>query len=161
MKRLVIATMAITLVLLVSCSGCMNTPQPPPVTPLPTATPLPPTPAPPLVTSTPEPLQTLPFRQQVDLQLTKDRTYSEIHLLYNGGGGEMFIQSIMMRVTRSDGQVIEQAMSGGKKPNRGDEIIMQGTRGSDRCEVYVSTTSGITYKVKDESLMIAGAYQGN
>ena len=160
MKNPIMATMAITLVLLVACSGCMNTPQPPPATPLPTATPLPPTPAPPLATSGPEPLQTLPYRQQVDLQLTKDRTYSEIHLLYNGGGGEMFIQSIMMRVTRSDGQVIEQVMSDGKKPKRGDEIVVQGTRGSDRCEVYV-TSAGTTYKVKDESLMISGAYQGN
>jgi hypothetical protein len=160
MKRLIIVTVAITFVLLVSSSGCMNTPQPPPATPLPTATPLPPTPASPLATFTPEPLQTLPYRQQVDLQLTKDRTYSEIHLLYNGGPGEMFTQKVMMRVTRSDGQVIEQVMSDGKKPNRGDEIIMQGTRGSDRCEVYV-TSAGTTYKVKDESLMISGAYQGN
>jgi hypothetical protein len=124
------------------------------------ATPVPAATTAPVATSTPEPLQTLPYRQQVDLQLTKDRTYSEIHLLYNGGGGEMFIQSVMMRVTRSDGQVIEQVMSDGKHPGRGDEIVVQGTRGSDRCEVFV-TSAGTTYKVKDESLMIAGAYQGN
>jgi hypothetical protein len=72
----------------------------------------------------------------------------------------MFIQSVRMRVTRPDGQVIEQVMSNGKKPGRGDEIVVQGTRGSDRCEVYV-TSAGTTYKVKDESLMIGGAYQGN
>jgi hypothetical protein len=160
MKNPIMATMAITLVLLVACSGCMNTPQPTPATPLPATTPAPAATTAPVATSTPEPLQTLPYRQQVDLQLTKDRTYSEIHLLYNGGGGEMFIQSVMMRVTRSDGQVIEQVMSGGKQPKRGDEIVVQGTRGSDRCEVYV-TSAGTTYKVKDESLMIGGAYQGN
>jgi hypothetical protein len=161
MKRLIMATMAIMLVLLVSCSGCMNTPQPAPAPPLPAAPPAPEVTTAPVATSTPEPLQTLPYRQQVDLQLTKDRTYSEIHLLYNGGGGEMFIRSVMMRVTRSDGQVIEQVMSDGNKPKRGDEIVVQGTRGSDRCEVYVTTTSGITYKVKDESLIVGGAYQGN
>jgi len=159
MKNPILATMAITLVLLVACTGCMNTPQPAPA-PLLTATPAPAATTAPVATSTPEHLQTLPPRQQVDLQLTKDRTYSEIHLLYNGGGGEMFIQSVMMRVTRPDGQVIEQVMSDGKKPGRGDEIIVQGTRGSDRCEVYV-TSAGTTYKVKDESLMVSGAYQGN
>jgi len=160
MKNPIMATMAITLVLLVACSGCMNTPQPAPPPFLPATTPAPAATTVPVATSTPEPLQTLPYRQQVDLQLTKDRTYSEIHLLYNGGGGEMFIQSVMMRVTRSDGQVIEQVMSDGKQPRRGNEIVVQGTRGSDRCEVYV-TSAGTTYKVKDESLMIAGAYQGN
>ena len=160
MKRLIFVTMAVTLVLLVSCSGCMNTPQAPPVTPLPTATPPPPATTAPVATLTPEPLRTLPSGQQVDLQLTKDRTYSEIHLLFNGGPGQLFTRKIMMRVIRSDGQVIEQVMSSGNKPKTGDEIIVQGTRGSDRCEVYV-TSSGTTYKVKDESLIVGGAYQGN
>jgi hypothetical protein len=160
MKNPIMATMAITLILLVTCTGCMNTPQPAPAPLTPAATTAPAATTVPVATSTPEHLQTLPPGQQVDLQLTKDRTYSEIHLLYNGGGGEMFIQSVRMRVTRSDGQVIEQVMSNGKKPGRGDEIVVQGTRGSDRCEVYV-TSAGTTYKVKDESLMIGGAYQGN
>ena len=160
MKNPILATMAIMLILLVACTGCMNTPQPAPAPPLAPTTPAPAATTAPVAMSTPEPLQTLPTHQQVDLQLTKDRTYSEIHLLFNGGGGEMFIRSVMMRVTRSDGQVIEQVMSDGKKPKRGDEIIVQGTRGSDRCEVYV-TSAGTTYKVKDESLMVSGAYQGN
>jgi hypothetical protein len=163
MKRLTVMTMAITLVLLISCSGCLDAGRTTPATPVPTATPLPPTTATAVATATVEPLRTLPYDQQVDLQLTKDRTDSTIHLLYNGGKGEMFIQKISMRVTRSDGQVPEpeSVMSNGNKPKRGDEIIVQGTRGSDRCEVYVTTTSGITYKVKDESLIIGGAYQGN
>jgi ABC-type transport system substrate-binding protein len=160
MKNPIMATMAITLILLVTCTGCMNTPQPAPAPLTPAATTAPAATTVPVATSTPEHLQTLPPGQQVDLQLTKDRTYSEIHLLYNGGGGEMFIQSVRMRVTRSDGQVIEQVMSNGKKPGRGDEIVVQGTRGSDRCEVYV-TSAGTTYNVKDESLVIGGAYQGN
>jgi ABC-type transport system substrate-binding protein len=160
MKNPIMATMAITLILLVTCTGCMNTPQPAPAPLTPAATTAPAATTVPVATSTPEHLQTLPPGQQVDLQLTKDRTYSEIHLLYNGGGGEMFIQSVRMRVTRPDGQVIEQVMSNGKKPGRGDEIVVQGTRGSDRCEVYV-TSAGTTYKVKDESLVIGGAYQGN
>jgi len=96
----------------------------------------------------------------VDLVLSKDRTYSDIILHYNGGKGLIFVQKIMMRVTRSDGTVEEQNMHEGQKPQQGDEIIIRGSRGSDRCEVYV-TSAGTTYKVKDESLIVAGAYQGN
>ncbi len=159
MKRVSILVPAFILVLLLACSGCANTPQAPPVTQPPTTAP-PATTAVPVMTATPEPLRTLPSEQDVDLALTKDRTISEIRLLYNGGKGEIFTQNVMMRVTRSDGQVIEQVMSDGKKPKRGDEIVVQGTRGSDRCEVYV-TSAGTTYKLKDEFLIVGGAYQGN
>jgi hypothetical protein len=95
----------------------------------------------------------LPPEQFVDLQLTKDRTNGEIHLLFNGGKGEIFVQKIRMKVTRSDGTVIDQYMDDGKKPRRGDELVVPGTRGSgsDRCEVYV-TSSNKEYKVKDEPI---------
>ncbi|MFA5222327.1 MAG: hypothetical protein WC391_08590 [Methanoregula sp.] len=43
-------------------------------------------------------------------------------------------------------------MDAGQKPRRGDEIIIVGSRGSDRSEVYV-TSSGKEYKVIDESIM--------
>jgi len=109
-------------------------------------------------TSTPTPevtldlVVTMPPEQYVDLQLTKDRTNGEIHLLYNGGKGEIYVQKIRMKVTLSDGTVIDQYMDDGKKPRRGDDMIVQGTRGSDRCEVYV-TTSGKVYKVIDQPIM--------
>lgn len=160
MKHVFILIPAFMLMLLLACSGCTSTRQAPPANPVPTTETPSPTTALPLATATPQPLRTLPAEQQVDLQLTKDRTYSEIHLLYNGGKGEMFTQKIAMRVTRSDGQVIEQVMSDGKKPKRGDEIIVQGTRGSDRCEVYV-TSAGTTYKVIDQPVVIGGFYNGN
>jgi hypothetical protein len=159
MKRFIVMVMAITLVLLISCSGCLDTGRPTPATPVPTVTPLPPTTATPVATITVEPLRTLPYNQRVDLVLSKDRTNSDITLHYNGGGA-VSVQKIMMRVTRSDGTVEDQYMNGGKTPNQGDEIVIRGTRGSDRCEVYV-TSAGTTYKVKDESLIIGGAYQGN
>jgi hypothetical protein len=159
MKRVSILVLTFILFLLLVCSGCANAPSAPPAIQPPTTAP-PATTAVPVMTTLPEPLRTLPSEQEVDLALTKDRTFSEIHLLYNGGKGEIFTQKVMMRVTRSDGQVIEQVMSDGKKPKRGDEIVVQGTRGSDRCEVYV-TSAGTTYKVLNESLIVGGAYQGN
>jgi len=93
----------------------------------------------------------LPAAQYVDLRLTKDRPTSKIHLLYNGGKGEIFVQTVRMKVTRSDGTVTDQLLDGGNQPKRGDEMIVQGTRTGDRCEVWV-TTSGKVYKIIDENL---------
>ncbi len=80
------------------------------------------------VISTPVAVETLPAGQNVDIQVEKQRPDATIHLLYNGGEGEMFVQNIMMRVTRSDGQVEEQYLNdGARKPRRGDELVMAGT----------------------------------
>lgn len=107
------------------------------------------------VVATPNAVETLPAEQFVDLEISKQRPDSSIHLLYNGGKGEVFVQNILLKVTRSDGKVIEQYMNdGNRKPRRGDEIVIDGTRGSDRAEVFV-TTAGKTYKIKDQPLILS------
>ncbi len=99
------------------------------------------------------PVQTLPAEQDVNVQLSKERPDYSIHLLYNGGKGEVNIQNIFLKVTLSDGQVIEKYMNDNQRqPRRGDEIIVKGTRGSDRVEVYI-TSVGQTYKVIDRELL--------
>ncbi|MGA2698441.1 MAG: hypothetical protein ABSE74_02245 [Methanoregula sp.] len=103
------------------------------------------------VTTTFESVVSLPPNLMVDLELTKDRPTSQIHLLYNGGPGEIFVQNVTMKVTRSDGTITEQLMDGGLQPKRGDELIVQGTRTGDQCEVWV-TTAGKVYKVIDQNL---------
>jgi len=102
-------------------------------------------------TTTLESVVPLPSERYVDLQLTKDRPTSKIHLLYNGGKGEIYVQSVRLKVTRSDGTITDEVMDGGNQPKRGDELIIQGTKTGDRCEVWV-TTSGTVYKVLDENL---------
>jgi len=102
-------------------------------------------------TTTLESVVPLPAEMYVDLQLTKDRPTSSIHLLYNGGKGEIFVQSVRMKVTRSDGTVTDELLDGGIRPKRGDELVVQGTRTGDHCEVWV-TTSGKIYKVIDQNL---------
>jgi hypothetical protein len=87
----------------------------------------------------------------VNLVLSKDRPTSQIHLLYNGGTGEIFVQNVRMKVTRSDGTVTDELMDGGNQPKRGDELIVQGTKTGDHCEVWV-TTAGKIYKVIDQDL---------
>jgi hypothetical protein len=107
------------------------------------------------VMPTPLPVETLPAEQYVDLVLSKQRPDSSIHLLYNGGKGEVFVQNIMMKVTLSNGQVVQQYMNdGNRKPRRGDELVIEGTRGTDLVQVYL-TSAGVTYKVKEESLVLS------
>jgi hypothetical protein len=48
-------------------------------------------------------------------------------------------------------------MSKGRKPAAGDEIIAPGTRGKDRCEVFV-ISAGARYKVIDEEVIAPGFY---
>jgi hypothetical protein len=117
-----------------------------------------PTPLPATVTTvvvTPKAVDTLPAEQYVDLQIAKQRPDSSIHLIYNGGKGEIFVQNILLKVTLSNGEVVEQYMNdGNRKPRRGDELVVEGTRGNDRAEVFV-TTAGQTYKVIDQPLVLS------
>jgi hypothetical protein len=144
-----------TLLLLGACAlsaGCTSPTQagfPPAVTP---AVPVQVTASPPapVVAATPIAVETLPEEQFVDLQLTKERPDFTIHLLYNGGKGQAFVQNILMAATLSDGTVVQKYMDDEtRQPRQGDELVIQGSRGSDRVEVYV-TSAGRTYKVLDK-----------
>jgi hypothetical protein len=41
---------------------------------------------------------------------------------------------------------------GNRKPRRGDELVVEGTRGTDQVQVFV-TSAGRTYKIIDEPLI--------
>jgi len=106
------------------------------------------------VVSTPLAVETLPAEQYVDIQVEKQRPDATIHLLYNGGKGAIFVQNIMMRVTRSDGQVVEKYLNdGNRKPRQGDELVIDGTRGGDNVVVFL-TSAGKTYKIYNENLAL-------
>ncbi len=105
------------------------------------------------VVGTPDATETLPSEQYVDLSLYKQRPDSTIHLTYNGGKGAVYVQNVMMKVTLSNGEVIEKYLNdGSRKPRIGDELVVDGTRGTDHVQVFV-TTAGKTYKVIDESVI--------
>jgi hypothetical protein len=164
MKRGIILIFAMIILLCAFFSGCTTGPGTvTPVTTLPTPVPtMAPTTAPVVVTPsttvpTIEPIRTLPPEQQVILALTKDRPTSEIHLLYQGGPGDIFVTRIMMRVYSSDTAYTEYVMSNGRKPIANDEIVAPGTREPDRCEVFV-ISSGTRYKVMDENAIGGGYY---
>jgi hypothetical protein len=161
MKCVVILVVALGLVICALSAGCTSptqveikplettVPTPPPATSTSTST----SSSTATVISTPVAVETLPAGQNVDIQVEKQRPDATIHLLYNGGEGEMFVQNIMMRVTRSDGQVEEHYLNDGTgKPRRGDELVIAGTRGSDQVVVFL-TSAGKTYRILDKPLV--------
>jgi hypothetical protein len=158
MKPVIIPVTALVIFLCVVASGCTSNSE---TTPAATTVPAtiftsPPTTAVVSVTASPvvtanEPVQLMPSAQQVNLLLTKDRPTSELHLLYQGGPGEIFTQKIVMQVYTSNTTYQEFVMSGGEKPIPNDEIVAPGTRGGDRCVVFVYS-AGTRYKVMDEKV---------
>ena len=161
MKLIKILILALAILLCVLSSGCTtssgtNTPTTTQVTTAltPLSTPAIATPVP---IPTTELIRVMPSDQQVNVLLTKDRPTSLIHLQYQGGPGDRFTNKILMRVYASDGTYNELEMSDGKKPLPNDEIIVQGTKGNDRCEVFV-ISAGVLYKVLDEAAIGGGYY---
>jgi hypothetical protein len=107
------------------------------------------------VVSTPFSVETLPYERNVNVLVEKQRPDASIHLIFSGGLGEDYVQTIMMRVTRSDGTVEEKYMNDGtRRPRPYDELVIDGTRGVDQVAVFV-TSVGKTYKIFDKPL----AYQ--
>jgi hypothetical protein len=157
MQKTRVVSASIVLVLCMLAAGCTS-PTQTTIKPMETPVSLPSTTLPAsiaTVVSTPLAVETLPSEQFVDLELSKQRPDSSIHLLYNGGKGELFVQNIMIKVTRSDGQVVQQYMNdGNRKPRRGDELVIEGTHGSDQVQVYL-TSAGKTYKIIDTSLVLS------
>jgi len=157
MQKILVMSAFFGLVLCALFAGCTSPTQTgikPAATTVPTSPPTLPTPKV-TVMPTPLPVETLPSEQFVDLVLSKQRPDSSIHLLYNGGKGEVYVQNIMMKVTLSNGQVVQQYMNdGNRKPRRGDELVIEGTRGTDLVQVYL-TSAGRTYKVIEEPLVLS------
>ena len=155
MKHLAILITAFAVILCVLAAGCTS-PAPAPVatpTPTPDSTPVPTT-VPAAVATTSvggEAIQTLPAAQSVSLALTKDRPTSEIHLLYEGGPGNLYTNTITMRVYTSPTEFKEYTMNDGKKLAAGMEIVAPGTKNADRVEVFI-TSSGVRYKVMDQTI---------
>ena len=153
-----ILTILLILLAVILAAGCTQAPGPAPAPVMPVVT-VPVTTV--QVTAAPAatdqdagPVQQPPATREVNLLLTKDRPTSELHLLYQGGPGDVFTQKITMRVYNADGSVQDYAMSSGQKPVPGDEIVAPGTRGGDRCVVYL-TSAGTVYKIIDEKVYAA------
>jgi hypothetical protein len=101
------------------------------------------------VVSTPQSVETLPYEQNVNIEVGKQRPDASIHLIFYGGNGEDYVQNIMMRVTHPDGTMEEKYLNDGiRKPRPYDELVMDGTHGVDQVAVFL-TSLGKTYKIYD------------
>jgi hypothetical protein len=156
MKNMIILFISLGLILCALSVGCTS-PTQAEIKPIETTVPTPTMTTPTSVVTlipTPAAIETLPAEQYVDINVEKQRPDATIHLLFNGGKGAIFVQNIMMRVTRSDGTVEEKLLNdGSRKPRQGDELVIDGTRGIDQVAVFL-TSAGKTYKIFDKPLVL-------
>lgn len=167
MKCPMLLSAALALAALILVAGCTSTESSAPATPVvvtPNPTTMVPAPSAAATTAAPAattaagddgPIEMMPTDQQVNFDLSKDRPTSKIYLTYQGGPGERFTQKVTMKVYASDGTVADYEMSSGQKPLPNDQIIAPGTKGGDRCIVYVQS-AGTSYKVMDQKVFPAG-----
>ena len=96
---------------------------------------------------TPGPTVTMPPGQSVTVQINeKDPIKATINVIFAGGEGQIATRDVLVRLTRADGEVIIYHLSAEMQ----DEVELQGTKESDRIEVYVTLNTGKTYKIIDQ-----------
>ncbi|MDD1676356.1 MAG: hypothetical protein LUQ40_01315 [Methanomicrobiales archaeon] len=146
----------VAIVLVAACTGTSNGTQTPTATPVGTTIPtsvrttLPPTTG---TSLTPGPTDVMPPNLQAEFQVDqKDPIYAQVKVTYRGGTASTHITHIDVRFTLADGTVISKTIpeSGNRKVQVGDEVIMQGTRFTDRLQVTVTLDNGVVYRVIDQ-----------
>jgi len=123
------------------------TPTSPPVTLLPVETTL--------NTQTPAPEQTLsifdnpvqipPDGLDVSISVRKDPVSDMITVTFNGGKGQQMLKSTDIRFESSNGTFTTIPLG----INRGDEVVIQGTKGSDRIQAVAYYKDGSSYHILD------------
>ncbi len=137
-------------------AGCTQTPATP-ATPTPTPVPTTQVPVTPLPT-TPVVMPTLDYIEgplptsytvAVDVVRNTVSTEPDITVTFRGGKGINFVSQVEAVVTGSDGVVTSKTMN---KPAVNDNVVIMGTRGTDRVEVFVRLVNGERYKIYDQEL---------
>lgn len=77
----------------------------------------------------------------------KNPATAQVTARFDGGPGKGSVKEIEVRLTRSDGTVVSGTMG---TQTFSPEVILQGTKGTDRVEVIVKLYSGKTYKIIDK-----------
>lgn len=103
---------------------------------------------PPSVSLTPGPTQVPPDRFKVYFQAERDPTTRIVSVQFMGGQGQAGVRDVLVRLTRSDGQVL----TGTFKPiQAGSGVDLQGTDKVDRVEVIAHYYTGDTYTIIDQT----------
>ncbi len=92
------------------------------------------------------PTQVPPESYRIWLQEERDPITNLVTVIYNGGKGQRAVREVSVRLTRSDGEVLEQVF---RPLVIGEGVELQGTKYADRLEVNVTYNTGETYTVID------------
>jgi len=95
----------------------------------------------------PQPTQTIPSGQKLYFQVQKSPITTRIVVTFAGSAGHNSIKSADVKVTHPDGSV----STGILQPLKGiSEIILDGSKGTDRVEIIALMSDGESYRVYDE-----------
>jgi hypothetical protein len=142
--------MVIMIVLLCSAlaiAGCTGTPASPAATTPASGTPAGygTTPASSGAILTTVPTDIVPGTNQVTVDVGVKDYLGNIEVIYQGGMGQIHVKKISAKITRADGQTQTKPLENKK----GSTIELEGTKQTDRVEVWVSMDNGETYKIND------------
>jgi hypothetical protein len=91
------------------------------------------------VVLTAAPTETMAKDTELFVDVNKDSSNALVTVQFNGGPGEGLIQDNRVLLTRSDGTTTEGKLNYNKRLS---EVELQGTRGTDRIQVFVTLHSG-------------------
>jgi hypothetical protein len=94
----------------------------------------------------PGPVQVPPDSLRIWLQAERDPITHIVTVIYNGGKGERAVRDVTVRLTRSDGTVLQETF---RPVTTGEGVEMQGTKYADRLEGIVTYNSGEAMAVID------------
>jgi len=128
-------------------AGCTGTPASPAATTPSSGTPAGSgtTPASSGVILTTVPTSVVPGDYYVKVDVAVKDYLGNIEVIYQGGKGQAFVKKITTKITRADGQTQTKPLENKK----GSTIELEGTKQTDRVEVWVTMDNGETYKIND------------
>jgi hypothetical protein len=91
------------------------------------------------------PTDIVPGPNQVTVDVGVKDYLGNIEVIYQGGMGQIHVKKISAKITRADGQTQTKPLENKK----GSTIELEGTKQTDRVEVWVDMDNGQTYKIND------------
>ena len=96
-------------------------------------------------TLTTVPTDIVPGTNQVTVEVGVKDYLGNIEVIYQGGMGQIHVKKITAKITRADGQTQIKPLENKK----GSTVELEGTKQTDRIEVWVDMDNGQTYKIND------------
>ena len=96
-------------------------------------------------TLTTVPTDIVPGTNQVTVDVGVKDYLGNIEVIYQGGMGQIHVKKITAKISRADGQTQTKPLENKK----GSTIELEGTKQTDRVEVWVDMDNGQTYKIND------------